>query len=83
MKFSPVRHKDAEKALKKLGFTKLKQGSTSHEHWIKEFPGEKPAKRKVTLDKHNSPYCNPLLRQLINQTGVSKKEFYRAAGLIK
>lgn len=77
-----VSHKDAEKALKTLGFEKdEKSKSTSHSQWRKHFPGQNPAMRKVTLDKHNSPYCKWLLASIIKQSGVTKKEFLKAAGL--
>ena len=74
-----VTHKEAVKALKSLGFEKKKSKATSHEQWEKLCPGQNPARRKVTLDAHNSPYHRELLRSIIAQSGVSKKEFYEAA----
>jgi len=75
-----ISHKEAVNALKSLGFTKDESTkATSHEQWRKDFPGENPARRKVTLDKHNSPYCKDLLASIIKQSGVSKKEFIKAA----
>lgn len=75
-----ISHREAARALKNLGFTKDENGKgTSHEQWRKDFPGENPARRKVTLDKHNSPYCKALLSSIIKQAGVSKKEFIKAA----
>jgi len=72
-------HKDAVRALTVLGFEICPSKSTSHEQWKKYFPGQKPAMRKVTLDKHNSPYCKTLLSSIIKQSGVSKREFLKAA----
>ena len=72
-------HKDAVRALKNLGFEKYPTKATSHEQWKKFFPGKNPSMRKVTLDKHNSPYCKALLSNIIKQSGVSKKEFLEAA----
>jgi predicted RNA binding protein YcfA (HicA-like mRNA interferase family) len=75
-----VTHSEAVTALKTLGFTKADSKSTSHEQWKKYFPGQTPAMRKVTLDKHNSPYCKSLLHSIIKQSGVSRREFLKAAG---
>jgi len=74
-----LNHKDAVRALKQLGFKKYPSKATSHEQWKKFFPGQNPGMRKVTLDKHNSPYCKSLLSSIIKQSGVSKKVFLKAA----
>lgn len=80
-KKAPLKHKDAETALKNLGFIKQDTKSTSHTQWKKYFPGRKPSMRKVTLDQHNSPYHRSLLKNIANQAGVSVAELYAAAGL--
>jgi predicted RNA binding protein YcfA (HicA-like mRNA interferase family) len=79
----PLTHKEAVTALKAFGFEKRPNKSTSHEQWVKQCPGENPAFRKVTLDKHHSPYARALLMSIIHQAGVSKKEFYGAAGVAR
>ncbi len=80
MRYPPLTHREAVTALKALGFTKRKSKSTSHEQWVKEYPGKNPAFRKVTLDSHNSPYTKSLLQSILKQAGVSKKAFYKASG---
>jgi predicted RNA binding protein YcfA (HicA-like mRNA interferase family) len=60
------------KGLKKLGFTKRKNKSTAHEQWVAENPF-----RKVTVDKHISPFSEFLVKSMAKQAGVSVKEFYR------
>ena len=72
-KYPPIKHKDAVRGVKKLGFVKRKSKATSHEQWVSDNPF-----RKVTLDKHHSPYCGDLLNSIIKQAGVSRKEFYKA-----
>ena len=73
---SDIKHKDAVRGLKKLGFTKSTSKATSHDQWEKVSPGKPRA--KVTLDKHISPYCGDVLSSIINQSKVSKHAFYSA-----
>jgi predicted RNA binding protein YcfA (HicA-like mRNA interferase family) len=82
MRLPPLKHKDAVTALKALGFEPRKSKATSHQQWVKQCPSEVPAFLKVTLDRYNSPYAKDLLASIVRQAGVSKKEFYRAAGLM-
>jgi len=76
----PLTCKQVKKILTNLGFAPRAQGSTSHQHWIKDVPAKEPdirAKRyKVTVDCPKSPFSQILISSMATQAGVSKKEFY-------
>jgi hypothetical protein len=76
----PLTYKEVVSGLKLLGFT-LRPGKsgTSHEQWIKDVvENGQPRRYKVTVDKHHAPFHRALLKSMINQSGVSKDDFYRA-----
>ena len=58
------------RGLKKLDFYKRPNKSSAHEQWVCDLPF-----RKVTVDKHVSPFCKFLVQSMAKQAGVSTKEF--------
>jgi predicted RNA binding protein YcfA (HicA-like mRNA interferase family) len=71
-KIPSLTYSEVTKGLKKLGFTKRKNKSTAHEQWVSENPF-----RKVTVDKHISPFSTFLVKSMAKQAGGSAKEFCR------
>lgn len=65
-------YKDVITGLKKLGFYQRPNKSTSHEQWVTDDPF-----RKVTVDKHESPFSVFLVQSMAKQAGLSTKEFCR------
>jgi predicted RNA binding protein YcfA (HicA-like mRNA interferase family) len=66
-----------ESILKALEFQIKRQGGTSHTQWEGYTKGQR---RIVTVDHLKSrkeKYGPYLLKKMIEQTGLSKKEFYR------
>ena len=75
MRERPVEAKEFISVLKKLGFTQKKARSTAHEQWEHTmFHGQR---RVVTVDAHIAPFTRSLLRSMIGQAGLTKKEFFR------
>jgi predicted RNA binding protein YcfA (HicA-like mRNA interferase family) len=74
--YPPLDQDQVEKVLKALGFYLKRQKSSSHAQWegiINEN------RRIVTVDSLRSrkeKYGESLLKKMINQSGLSKKEFY-------
>jgi predicted RNA binding protein YcfA (HicA-like mRNA interferase family) len=69
--------KQFEAILKKLGFEIKRQKGTSHAQWEGYTKGKR---RIVTVDHLKSAtekYGLNLLKKMIDQTGLSKKEFYK------
>jgi predicted RNA binding protein YcfA (HicA-like mRNA interferase family) len=65
-----------EKILKNAGFQEKRHLKTSHAHWEGYVNGQR---RIVTVDHLKSKtekYSHTLLRKMIEQSGMSKKEFY-------
>lgn len=70
----PVTHKEFTAVLKHLGFEPRAQTSgTSHVHWVKETPN---GILKVTVDEHHAPYHRGLLKLMMAQAGLKKKDFF-------
>jgi len=65
-------YKEVISGLKKRGFYKRKNKSTAHEQWVCDLPF-----RKVTVDKHISPFDVFLVKSMAKQAGVSTKVFCR------
>lgn len=66
-----------ESILKKLGFEVKRQSGTSHAQWEGYTKGQR---RIVTVDHLKSAkekYGHGLLKKMIDQSGLTKKEFYR------
>lgn len=74
--YPPLDRDQVESILKKLNFTEKRQKHTSHAQWegyIKEI------RRIVTVDHLKSKkekYGPALLKKMIEQSGLSKEEFY-------
>lgn len=71
-KIPALKYKEVVKGLEKLGFSKRKNKATSHEQWVCDAPF-----RKVTVDKHESPFSRFLVQAMAKQAGVPVKEFCR------
>lgn len=70
----PVTDREFKAVLKAAGFEPRPQRATSHEHWVKVVEG---TLLKVTVDSHHAPYHRELLRNMLRQAGMSKKDFFR------
>lgn len=66
----PVTDREMRRVLTHLGFTARPRTGTSHEKWTN-------GARLVIVDAHHSPYHRRLLKQMLNQMGVSKDDFFR------
>lgn len=73
--FKPIRCRDAERALKNLGFEEGAKKATSHRKFQKIVNGHLYS---VTLDCHKGEVSALNLRSIIKQAGVSREEFYKA-----
>lgn len=71
----PVSAREFEKLLKTLGFSMLPQDGTSHRQW--EHPRFNGGYRHVTVSPHNEPFTKTLLKNMRNQAGLSKREFFK------
>ena len=67
-----LKYSEVVKGLKKLGFCKRPNKSTAHEQWVSDNPF-----RKVTVDKHISPFSVLLVKSMAKQADVSAKELDR------
>jgi predicted RNA binding protein YcfA (HicA-like mRNA interferase family) len=75
-KYFPLDRGQVENILKKAGFQIKRQPGTSHAQWEGYVKGQR---RIVTVDHLKSKkekYGHTLLRKMIEQSGLSKKEFY-------
>lgn len=75
-KYPPLDRKQIENILKAIGFKQKSHKSTSHAQWEGYTKGER---RIVTVDHLKSKtekYGPKLLGKMIQQSGLSKKEFY-------
>lgn len=74
--FPPLDREQVERILKNAGFREVRQQGSSHAQW----EGNKGGKRRiVTVDHHGgkkTKYGSYLLGKMIEQSGMSKKEFY-------
>lgn len=71
----PLTCKEVKIGLRKLGFEPRPQNATSHEQWVKVVAGKL---YKVTVDCPKAPFTHDLIKSMVSQAGVSKKEFYKA-----
>lgn len=74
MRARPVTKKEFIAVLKELGF-KHKRTASSHEQWEHFLFNHQ--RRMVTVDGHHEPFTRGLLNSMINQAGLSKKEFFK------
>lgn len=75
-KYFPLDRDQVEFILRKLNFKPKKQKATSHVQWEGYTRGQR---RIVTVDHLKSKkekYGHRLLGKMIEQSGLSKKEFY-------
>lgn len=56
--------------LRSLGFEPKPRNGTSHEKWTGNG-------RLVVVDAHHSPYHRKLLKLMLDQAGISKRDFFR------
>lgn len=73
-KYPPLTYQEVVAILKSRGF-KLEDQEGSHEQYEGVVNGQK---RKVTVDKNDSPYNDFILKSMISQSGLSREEFYTA-----
>jgi predicted RNA binding protein YcfA (HicA-like mRNA interferase family) len=71
-KVPELTYKEVITGLKKLGFYQRANKSTAHEQWVTDEPF-----RKVTVDKHLSPFNVILVQSMAKQAGLEVKEFCR------
>lgn len=74
-RFPPLNKSQVESILKKLGFAP-KNSSGSHTQWEGYVNGQR---RIVTVDSYstkNPTYGKRILKFMINQSGLTEKEFY-------
>lgn len=72
----PLDRTQVEAILKELGFSPKRQKGTSHAQWEGYTKGQR---RIVTVDHFRSQkekYGHKLLQKMIEQSGLTKKEFY-------
>lgn len=75
-RYYPLDRHQVETVLKKAGFYSKRQKGTSHEQWESYVKGKR---RIVTVDHLGSKkekYGHRLLGKMIEQSGLTKKEFY-------
>ncbi|MBW2089274.1 MAG: type II toxin-antitoxin system HicA family toxin [Deltaproteobacteria bacterium] len=76
-KYPPLDRKQVENILKALGFIEKSHKSTSHAQWEGYIKGQR---RVVTVDhlsRKKEKYGKRLLGKMIQQSGLTKKEFYK------
>ena len=75
-RYFPLDRSQVESVLKKLGFEKIRHSGTSHAQW----EGHTKGKRRIVTVDHLSgkkeKYGPFLLGKMIEQSGLTKKEFY-------
>lgn len=68
----PVECREFKVVLRELGFEPQPRTATSHEKWRRASDG-----RVVIVDEPKAPFHRGLLKQMLNQAGISKKGFFR------
>ena len=74
--YPPLDRDQIESVLKRINFTEIRHKGTSHAQWEGYT---KSVRRIVTVDHLKSKkekYGHRLLKKMIQQSGLSKKEFY-------
>ena len=74
-RFKPISCRDAERALRNLGFVEEPKKSSSHRRW-RLYRNERLF--KVTLDCHRGEVKALNVKSMIKQAGVTAEEFYKA-----
>lgn len=74
--YPPLDRSQVEAILKDLGFTEKRHKGSSHAQW----EGYTKTKRRIVTVDHlkskKEKYGDYLLKKMIQQSGLSKKEFY-------
>lgn len=71
-----MKHREAVRALRNLGFELQPQRGGSHQKWICHRDGQPWI---VTLDSHNGEVSAKNVKSMIAQAGVTKREWFAAA----
>ena len=75
-RYPPLDRTQVEAVLKKLGCSEKRHFRSSHAQWEGYVKGQR---RIITVDHYKSrkeKYGHMLLAKMIQQTGLTKKEFY-------
>lgn len=67
----PVEDRQFKRVIRHLGFAPLPRTGTSHEKWRHEDG------RMVVVDAPKAPYHRRLLKLMLEQVGISKKDFFK------
>ena len=67
----PVSYREFTSVLRELGFEPKPRTGTSHEKWARPSDG-----RMVIVDEPKSPFHRSLLKLMLNQAGISKRDFF-------
>jgi predicted RNA binding protein YcfA (HicA-like mRNA interferase family) len=70
----PVTAREFKAVLYRSGFAPRPRKATSHEQWVKVQSG---VLYKVAVDAHHAPYHRELLRNMLRQAGMSKRQFFK------
>ena len=74
--YPPLDRSQVESILKALGFTPKPRTGTSHAQWEGYVKGKRQIVTVDHLKSKKEKYGHKLLGKMIQQSGVSKKEFY-------
>lgn len=72
----PLDREQVEYILKNAGFSPKKQGATDHAQWEGNAHGKRRLVTVANLKSKKEKYGHWLLGKMIQQSGLSKKEFY-------
>lgn len=75
-KYPPLTPSEVVEIVKALSFTFKKQ-TGSHAHWERLADATKK-RAVVTIDMAVSDFWEDIIKKMINQSGFSREEFYRA-----
>lgn len=73
-KYPPLSYQEVLAILKIRGFT-FKDQEGSHEQYEGVIKGKT---RKVTVDRNDSPYDDFIIKSMLQQSGLTRDEFYTA-----
>ena len=74
--YFPLDRSQVETILKNAGFTFKRQKGTSHAQWEGYVKGQRYIVTVDHLKSKKEKYGPTLLRKMIEQSGLTKKEFY-------
>jgi predicted RNA binding protein YcfA (HicA-like mRNA interferase family) len=76
-KYPPISPSEVEAILGKSAFT-FKRQVGAHAHFERAATKEDPQRRLVTVDRGYSEFDDKLLKSMIQQSGMTREEFYGA-----